>query len=93
MCELRVFESRVLRGIFGPKREKVAGGWKRPRKEELHNLYSSPNIIRVIESKRIRGTGHVAYMGEMINAYRILVGKPERKRSLGRRRSRGGKNS
>jgi cyclophilin family peptidyl-prolyl cis-trans isomerase len=65
----------------------LAGGWRRLRYEELHNLYDSPNIIRVIKSKMIR-TGHVARMGEMRNAYNILVGKPEGKRSLVRSRCR-----
>jgi hypothetical protein len=60
---LRVFENRVLRRIFGPKREEVAGGWRRLHNEELHNLYPSPNIIRVIESVRLRWAGHVARMG------------------------------
>jgi hypothetical protein len=71
---LRVFENRVLRRIFGPKRDEVTGGWMKLHNEELHNLYSSPNIIRTIKSRRMR------------NAYRILVGKPERKSPLGRRR-------
>jgi hypothetical protein len=86
MNTLRMFENRVLR-IFGPKREEVAGGWRRLHNEELRNLYASPNIIREIKSRRIR-RGHVAHTEEMRNAYNILVGKPERKRSLGRPRSR-----
>jgi hypothetical protein len=67
----------VLRRIFGPKRDEVTGGWRKLHNEELHNLYSSPNIIRMIKSKRMRLAGHVAHIGEKRNAYRILVGKPE----------------
>jgi len=78
---LRVFENRVLR-IFGHKREEVVGGWRRLHNEELHNLYTT----RVIKSRRMRWTGHVSCMGEMRNAYKILVGKPERKTSLERPR-------
>jgi hypothetical protein len=79
---LRVFENRVLRRIFGPKRDDVTGGWRKLHNEELHNLYSSPNIIRMIKSKRMRWAGHVARMGETRNVYRILVGKPEGERLL-----------
>jgi hypothetical protein len=68
-----VFENRLLRRIFGPKREKEGGGWRRLHSEELHNLYTSPNIIRVIKSTRMKWAGHVACMGEMRNAYIILV--------------------
>jgi hypothetical protein len=82
-----VFENRVLRRIFGPKREDVTGGWRKLHNEELHNLYSSPSIIRMIKSRRI-WAGHVTRMGEKGNAYRILVGKPEGKRPLGRPRRR-----
>jgi hypothetical protein len=78
-----VSENRVLRRIFGPKREEVAGGWKRLHNEELHNLYASPNIIMVMKSRRIRLAGHVAHMREMRNAYRILFKKLEGKRPLG----------
>jgi hypothetical protein len=85
---LRVFESRLLRRIFGPKRDEVTGGWRKLHNEELHSLYSSPSIIRIIKSKRIRGAGHVARMGKKKNAYRILVGNPEGKRPLGRPRRR-----
>jgi hypothetical protein len=85
---LRVFENRMLRGIFGPKRDEVTGGWRKLHNEELHNLYSSPSIIRMIKSRRMRWAGHVARMGEKRTAYRILVGKPEGKRPLGRPRRR-----
>jgi transcription termination factor 2 len=83
-----VFENRVLRRIFGPKRDEVTGDWRKLRNEELHNLYSSPNIIRMIKSRRMRWAGHVARMGETRNTYRILVGKPEGKRPLGRPKRR-----
>jgi hypothetical protein len=83
-----VFENRVLTGIFGPKRDEVIGGWRKVHNEELHNLYCSPSIIRIIESKRMRWVGYVARMGAKRNAYKILVGKPEVKRSLGRPRRR-----
>jgi hypothetical protein len=85
---LRVFEKRVLRRIFGPKRDEVLGGWRKLHNEELHNLYCSPSIIRMIKSRRMRGAGHVAQMEDKRNAYGILVGKPERKRPLGRHRRR-----
>jgi hypothetical protein len=85
---LRVFENRVLRRISGPKRVEVTGGWRKQHNEELHNLYSSPNIIRIIKSMRMRWAGHVARMGEKKNVYRLLVGKPEGKRPLGRPRRR-----
>jgi hypothetical protein len=74
---LRVFENRVLRRILGPKRDEATGEWRRLRNEELDDLYSSPNIIRVIKSRRMRWAGHVARMGEGRGAYRILVGRPE----------------
>jgi hypothetical protein len=80
---LRVFENRVLRRIFGPRRDEVTGDWRRLHNEELNDLYSSPNI-RVIKSRRMRWTGNVARMGERRGAYRVLVGKPEGKRPLGR---------
>jgi hypothetical protein len=82
--KLRVFENRVLRRIYGPKRDRVTGGWRKLHNEELHNLYSSPSIIRIIKSRRMRWAGHVARMGEKRNEYRLLVGKPEGKRPLGR---------
>jgi hypothetical protein len=78
-----VFENRVLRRIFGPNRDVVTRDWRKLHNGELHNLYSSPNIIRMIKSRRLRWAGHVARMGETRNVYRILVGKPEGKRPLG----------
>jgi hypothetical protein len=85
---LRVFENRVLRRIFGPKRDKVMGEWRRLHNEELIDLYPSPNIIWVIKPRRMRWAGHVARMGEGRVAYRILVGRPEGRRPLGRPRCR-----
>jgi hypothetical protein len=85
---LRVFENRVLRRIFGPKRDEATGEWRRPHNEGLNDLYSSPNIIRVIKSRRMRWAGHVASMGEKRGVYRILVGRPEGRRPLGRPRRR-----
>jgi hypothetical protein len=67
----------VLRGLFGPKTEEMLGGWRRLHNEELHKLNSSPNHIQLIKSRRMRWVGHVAHMGEMRNAYKILDGKPE----------------
>jgi hypothetical protein len=86
--KLRVFENRLLRRIFGPKRYGVMGGCIKLYNEELHNLYSSPSIIRIIKSKRMRWTGHVARMGEKRNVYSLLVGKPGGKRPLGKSRRR-----
>jgi hypothetical protein len=77
---LSVFENRVLRRIFGPQRDEVTGGWRKLHNEELRNLYSSSSIIRMIKSRRMRWTGHVVRMREK----RILVGKPEEKKPLGR---------
>jgi hypothetical protein len=74
--KLRVFESMVLRRIFGPRRDEVTGDWRRLHNEELNDLYSSPNIMRVIKSRRMRWAGHVARMVEERGAYRVLVGKP-----------------
>jgi hypothetical protein len=74
---LSVFENRVTRRIYGPQRDEVTGKWKRLHKEELNDLYSSNNIIRVIEPIRMRWTGHVTRIGESRGAYRALVGKPE----------------
>jgi hypothetical protein len=76
----------VLRRIFEPKRGEVIGGWKKLHSEELHNLYSSPSIIRTIKPRRMRWEGHVACIGGRRNAYRILVGKPDDNRPLGGRR-------
>jgi hypothetical protein len=83
---LRVFENRVQRGIFGPKKDEVMGEWRKLHNEELHNLYSSPNIIRQIKSRQMRWTRHVACMGEDRKVYKVLVGKPEGKIPLGRPR-------
>jgi hypothetical protein len=83
-----VFENRVLRGMFGPKRDEVTGEGRKLHSGELHNLYSSPDIMRQIKSRRMRWAGHVARMGEGRNLYRFLVGKPEGKRPLGRPRRR-----
>jgi len=83
---LKVFENRVLRKIFGPKRDEVTGEWRKLHNEELSELYTSPNIVRVIKSRRMRWVGHVACMGERRGVYRILVGKPEGKKPLGRPR-------
>ena len=85
---LRVFENGVLRRIFGPKRDEVTGEWIKLHNEELKGLYSSPNIVRVIKSRRMRWAGHVARMGEGRGVYRVLVGKPEGTRPLGRPRRR-----
>jgi hypothetical protein len=85
---LRVFETRFLRKIFGPKRDEVTGEWRKLRNEELHNLYSSPDIIRQIKSRRIKWSGHVARMGEERKLYKVLVGSPEGERPLGRPRCR-----
>jgi hypothetical protein len=83
-----VFENRVLRRIFGPKRDEVTGEQRKLHNEVLNNLYSSPNIARVIKSRGIRWAGHVARMGEGRVVYRVLVGKPEGRRPLGRPRCR-----
>jgi hypothetical protein len=82
-----VFENRVLRRIFEPKRDEVTVEWRKMHNEELHILYSSPDIIRQVKSSRIKWAGHVARMGEERNVYKVLVGKPEGKRPLGRPRS------
>jgi hypothetical protein len=83
-----VFENTVLRRRFGPKRDEVTGEWRKLHSEELHILYSSPNIIRQIKSRRMRWVRHMARMGEERKMYRVLVGKPEGKRPLGRIRRR-----
>jgi hypothetical protein len=78
----------VLRTIFGPKRDEVMEEWRKLHNEELHDLYSSPSMIRIIKSRRMRWAGNVARMGEKRNMYRLLVGKPDGKRPLGRSRHR-----
>jgi hypothetical protein len=83
-----VFESRMLRRIFGPKRDEVTGGWRKLHNEEFHNMYSPPSIIRMIKSRRMRWAGHVGQMGEKMNAYRISWGNPGGKRPLTRLRRR-----
>jgi hypothetical protein len=85
---LRVFENRVLRRIFGHKRDEVTGEWSKLDNDELNDLYSSLNIVRVTKSRRMRWAGNVACMGERNGLYRVLVGKPEGKRPLGRPRHR-----
>jgi len=83
-----VFENRVLRRIFGPKRDEVTGAWRKQHNVKLNDLYSSPNILRVIKSRRMRRAGRVARMGKRRGVYRVLVGKPEGRRPLGRPRRR-----
>jgi hypothetical protein len=85
---LRVFENRVLGRIFRPKRDEATGEWRRLHNEELNDLYSSPNIIRVIKLRRMKWVRHVAGVGEKTAAYRILVGRPEGRRPVGRPRRR-----
>jgi hypothetical protein len=82
---LRVFENRVLRTMFEPKRGEIIGGLRKLHNDELHNLPSSPDIIRMIKSRRMRWAWHVARMGEEMKSYRFLAGKPDGKRPLGRR--------
>ena len=83
-----MFENRVLRRIFGPKRARVTGEWRKLHNEELNSLYSSPNIVQVIKLRRMRWVGHVACMEEGKGMHKVLVGKPEGKRPLGRPRCR-----
>jgi len=85
---LRVFENRVLRRVFGPKRDEVTGEWRKSHNEELRDLYSLPNNVRVVKSRRMGWTGHVARMGEGRGVHRVLVGKPEGKRPFGKPRRR-----
>jgi len=85
---LRVFGSRVLRSIFGPKRDKVTEEWRKLHSEKLNDLYCTPNIVRVIKSRRMRWVEHVARMRERRGIYRVVVGKPEGKRPLERTRRR-----
>ena len=86
--KLRAFENMVLGRIFGPRKDEVTGEWRRLHDEELNDLYSSPNIVWVIKSRRMRLAGHVERMGEERGVFRVLVGKPEGKRPLGRPRRR-----
>ena len=83
-----MFENRVLRKVYGPKRDEVTGEWRRLHNEELNDPYSLHNIVRVVKSRRMRWAGHVARMGEDRGVHRVLVGKPEGKRPLGRPRRR-----
>ena len=83
-----MFENMALRRIFGPKKDKVTGEWRRLHNEELNDLYSSPNIVRVIKSRRMRWAGHLARMGEERGVYMVLVGKPGGRRPLRRPRCR-----
>ena len=85
---LRVFENRVLRRVFESKRDEVTGEWRKLHNEELRDLYTLPNIVRVVKSRRVRWAGHVARMVEGRGVYRVLVRKPEGKRPLGRPRRR-----
>src|SRR5215468_8591252 len=85
---LRVFENRVLRGVFEPKRDEATGKWRNLPNEELNDLYPLPSIVRVVKSRRMRWAGHVARMGEERGVHRVLVGKPEGKTPLGRPRRR-----
>jgi len=86
-CRLKVFENRILRRIFGPKRDEN-GEWRRLNNEEFHSLYRSPNVVRVIKSRRLRWAGHIARMEDGSSSFKILTGKPTGKRPLGRPRSR-----
>jgi len=83
-----VFENRVLRKVFGPKRDEVIREWRKLHNEELNDLYSLPSIVRMVKSRRMRWAGHVVHVGEDRGVQRVLVGKPEGKRPLGRPRRR-----
>jgi hypothetical protein len=83
-----VFENRILRRIFGPRRDEVTGEWRKLHNEELHNLYSSPDIIRQMKARQMRWARHVERMGEERKVYKVLVGKPKGNRPLGRKRCR-----
>ena len=87
-CRLRMFENRVLRRVFGPKRDEVTGEWGKLHTGELSDRYSLPNIVRVVKSRRMRWAGHVVHVGEGRGVHRVLVGKPEGKRPLGSPRRR-----
>jgi len=87
-CSLRLFENRVLKRKFGLERDEVTGEWRKVHNEELNDLYCSPNIVRMIKSRRMRLAGHVARMGKKRGVYSVLMGKPEGKRPLGRPRFR-----
>ena len=86
--KLHVFENKVLRKIYGPKRDEMTGEWRRLHNEELHGLYDSPDVVKIMKSRRLRWAGHVARMGEKRRLYSILVGRPDGKRPLGRPRRR-----
>ena len=83
-----MFENKVLRRVFGPKKDEVTGEWRKLHNEELNDLYSLPNIVWVVKSIRMRWAGHVVHMGEERGVHRVLVGKPEGKRALERPRRR-----
>jgi hypothetical protein len=85
---LKVFGNRVLRKAFGPKMDQVTGEWRKLHNEEINDLHSLPNLVRVVKSRRMRWAGHVARMGERRGVHRVLVGKPEGRRPLGRPRRR-----
>jgi hypothetical protein len=85
---LKVFQKRVLRRVFGPKRDDVTAGCRKLHNEGLHNVYSPPSIIKMVKSRRMRWAGHILRMGEKRNVYRILLRKPDRRRPLGRQRRR-----
>jgi len=85
---MRVFENRVLRNVFGPKMDEVTGEWRELHNDDLNDLCCSLNVIRVIKSRRMKWAGHVARIGERKGVYRVLVGKPEGKRPLGRPKHR-----
>jgi len=86
--KLRVFENKGVMRIFGPRRDEITEEWRRLHNEELNDLYSSPKIVRMIKSRRMRWAGHVVRMGEERGVYRVLVGKPKGRRPLGRPRRR-----
>jgi hypothetical protein len=85
---LKVFENMLLRRVFGPRRDEVTGEWRKLHNDELNDLYSLPNTVRVVKSRRMRWAGHVARMGEGRGVHRVLVGKPEKRRPLERPRRR-----